>query len=137
MSERGSILILVPALLLVLMALGVIAVDSAAEYLAHRELTDFTAGAADDVVAASLDHPAFYRGSLRLQPQAAQTAVDSLRGSSSTGAMEITEAVASVSPAGDVVTVRATATVRDVFGTRRAVVIHAASTARVREVRVS
>ena len=73
-SERGSVMMLVPAGFLVLMMLGVLAVDSAATYLAQQQLRDSLTAAANDAVTAGLSNHSFYSsGALTLD--AAQAAV--------------------------------------------------------------
>jgi hypothetical protein len=73
---RGSVLALVPAAVLVLILLGALAVDSAAAYLAQRQLSDAMAGAANDAATAALSDRAFYdRGQLLLDPEAAASVV--------------------------------------------------------------
>ena len=53
---------LVPAGVLVLVVLGAIAVDSAAAFLAQRELTSAAAAAANDAAGAAVSEESFYRG---------------------------------------------------------------------------
>lgn len=60
--ERGSVLMLVPAGVLVLFVLGSIAVDSSIAFLAQRELTSAAAAAANDAAGAALSDESFYRG---------------------------------------------------------------------------
>lgn len=68
-SERGSVLMLVPAGFLVLLLLAALAVDSAVAYQAHDQLRDAVSAAANDSVAAGLDSTAFYSGAgLTLDP---------------------------------------------------------------------
>ena len=62
---RGSVLMLVPAAVLVLVMLGAIAVDFAAVFLAQRQLTDTLSAASNDAAGAALSDAAFY-GSGRL-----------------------------------------------------------------------
>jgi Flp pilus assembly protein TadG len=75
-GERGSALLLVPAGVLVLLALAGIAVDSAVVLLAQRELTSAAAAAANDA-ATQIDDAAFYRASasaMTLDPRGAADA---------------------------------------------------------------
>jgi Flp pilus assembly protein TadG len=58
--ERGSVLLLMPAGVLVLLVLGAIAVDFSLVHLAQRELADAAAAAANDAAVAGLDEGAFY-----------------------------------------------------------------------------
>ena len=71
-SEHGSVLMLVPALVLVLVVLAAIAVDSAVIFLGQRQLGDAAAAAANDA-ASALSDPSFYRaGSVALDPSVAR-----------------------------------------------------------------
>lgn len=56
-------LMLVPAGVLVLVVLGAIAVDSAAAFLAQRELTNAATAAANDAAGAAVSEQSFYRAS--------------------------------------------------------------------------
>ncbi|HEX9531019.1 MAG TPA: hypothetical protein VF954_07765, partial [Acidimicrobiales bacterium] len=60
LGDRGSVLLLVPAAVLVLVILGAIAVDSAVVFLGQRELANGADAAANDAATAFSD-PAFYR----------------------------------------------------------------------------
>lgn len=60
--QRGSVLMLVPAGVLVLFVLGAIAVDHAIAFVGQRELTSAAAAAANDVAAAALSEQVFYGG---------------------------------------------------------------------------
>jgi hypothetical protein len=67
------VLVLIPAGFLVLIILGALAVDSAAAYLAQRQLRDALTAAANDAATAGLSDRSFYGGgTLTLNP--AQTA---------------------------------------------------------------
>jgi len=138
--ERGSVLILVPATVLVLLVLGVIAVDSSVAYLARRQLADFTAGAADRAAATALDKAAFYAsGQLRIDPNAAQRVVDAAETAARRDGLDITSVNVTVGPADRSVTVAASATARTVFGLavggRRTFTVRASTTTDVAEVR--
>jgi hypothetical protein len=61
-GERGSVLLLVPAAVLVLVVLGAIAVDFALAFLGQRELNAAAAAAANDAAGAALSDAAFYSG---------------------------------------------------------------------------
>ena len=61
-GERASVLMLVPAAVLVLFVLGAIAVDFAVAFLAQRELSNAAAAAANDAAAAAVSDEVFYRG---------------------------------------------------------------------------
>lgn len=58
--EHGSVLLLVPAGVLVLVVLGAVAVDFALAFLGQRELTAAAAAAANDAAGAALSDAAFY-----------------------------------------------------------------------------
>jgi hypothetical protein len=58
--DRGSVLALVPAGLLVLMILAALAVDSAVAYLGQQQLHDALSAAANDAVTRGLNHGSFY-----------------------------------------------------------------------------
>lgn len=60
-SQRGSVLMLVPAGVLVLVILGAIAVDSAIAFLGQRQLADAATAAANDAAAAAVASEVFYR----------------------------------------------------------------------------
>jgi hypothetical protein len=75
-SDRGSVLALVPAGFLVLVALGALAVDSAVTYLGQQELHDTLVAAANDAASSAIDHSAFYgSGSVVISLPAAQQVV--------------------------------------------------------------
>ena len=65
--ERGSVLMLVPAAVLVLVILGAIAVDFSVAFMGQRELTNAAAAAANDAATAISEH-SFYRGGGGLSP---------------------------------------------------------------------
>jgi len=131
-----------PAVVLVLLILGTIALDAAVTYLGHRELADLAAGAADTAAAKALDRQAFYDqgGHLRIDPGGAQAVVDELRSSARGGGVDVTDASAAVSADGQRVTVVVRGTVHAVFGPavggHRTVVVTARATATIAEVRV-
>ncbi|MDQ3574400.1 MAG: hypothetical protein M3404_05670 [Actinomycetota bacterium] len=60
-AERGSVLMLVPAAVLVLVVLGAIAVDFSVAFLGQRELTGSAAAAANDAATAIAERR-FYQG---------------------------------------------------------------------------
>jgi hypothetical protein len=78
--EGGSVLALVPAAFLVLVILGALAVDSAATYLAQRQLRDSLSAAAADAVGAGLSRSSFYEhGAVILSlPQSVQVVCQSV-----------------------------------------------------------
>jgi hypothetical protein len=75
-TERGSVLMLVPAGFLVLVILAALAVDSAATYLGQQQLHDSLVAATNDAVTAGLSSPSFYsNGAVVLDPNAVGRAV--------------------------------------------------------------
>lgn len=82
--ERGSVLLLFPAAVLVLVVLGAIAVDAAVVFLGEREAASLAAGAANDA-ATAVDEAAFReRGEFVLdEDRARRVALASLAASSS------------------------------------------------------
>lgn len=141
--ERGSALLLFPAAVMVVFALGVICVDSGSAYLARRALTDHVAGAADEVAAQAVDLNAFYGNpaELRIDPQRAQRALEDITTAQRTdGGVVITGEQLVVSSDGRQVTVTATGRARAVFAfgpaRRRFVTLTARATATVHEVSI-
>jgi Flp pilus assembly protein TadG len=59
--QRGSVLLLFPAAVLVVLVLAAVTVDSSIAFLAQRELANATAAAANDAATRALDTQAFYR----------------------------------------------------------------------------
>lgn len=59
-SERGSVLMLMPAAVLVLVVLGAVAADAAIVFMAQRELQAGTAAAANDAVVAAIEEASLY-----------------------------------------------------------------------------
>ena len=76
--EDGSVLMLVPAGILVLLVLAAVAVDSALVFVAQRDLANRTAAAANDIAAAAVSDDAFYDGggTIVLQEARADAFVD-------------------------------------------------------------
>lgn len=71
--ERGSVLALMPAAVLVFVVLGALAVDSALAFLGEREASNAAAAAANDAAAAAVDRSTFYGGGdVRLDPAVAR-----------------------------------------------------------------
>lgn len=117
-GDRGSVLMLIPAAVLVVLLLGAIAVDSAVAYLGHRELQDFTASVADQAASAALDKSPFYgSGAVRIDEAAArQVAMDAWRARNGSGGLTILVVDIAFGAGDRAVTVTATGTVHDVFG---------------------
>lgn len=70
--ERGSVLMLMPAAVLVFLILGALAVDYGGVFSTHRDLANAAAAAANDAATQSIDLDHFYEtGELRLVPERA------------------------------------------------------------------
>lgn len=142
-GQAGSVLIMFPAVVLVVLMLGAICVDSASAYLAKRALLDEATAIADDAAVRGLDQASFYASPpiLRIDPDRARTiAADRLMAEAHDGGIEITAARVEVSPDGRSVTVSAEGRARTVFAPvagGRHVSVRGEATAHVREVRVS
>ena len=79
-GERGSVLMLVPAGVLVLVVLGALAVDAAVAFLGQREVSDAAAAAANDAATYAIANRAFYAGArpgtVVIDPAAARDAAE-------------------------------------------------------------
>ncbi len=72
-GQRGSVLLLFPAAVLIVMVLAAITVDSSIAFLAQRELANATAAAANDAAGEGVDGQAFYRDDrIALDPAAVE-----------------------------------------------------------------
>ena len=127
-EQRGSVLLLVPAGVLVLVILGALAVDAALAFLGQRALTHAAAAAANDVAAAAVSDAAFYRdGRVELDRSAATRVASEALSHRGWRGVEVIER--SVEVAGDQVCVRVTGRVRYLFspvvpGVDRSAVVH-------------
>ena len=75
-SDRGSVLMLMPAAFLILLVLGAIAVDLTAIRVGQRSLLSSATDAANDAVTVGLDEAAFRSGEgYRLDPERVRGAV--------------------------------------------------------------
>lgn len=72
--ERGTVLLLMPAAVFILCVLGALVVDSAHATMRRRELQNAADAAANDAAALSLDPVTLRRGSVLLDPDAADAA---------------------------------------------------------------
>ncbi len=79
--QRGSVLLLFPAAVLIVIVLAAITVDSSIAFLAQRELANATAAAANDAAGQTVDGDAFYRDDrIELDPAAVEAvAVERVR----------------------------------------------------------
>ncbi len=87
MAERGSVLLLMPTAVLVVLVLGALAVDLSVVHLAEREVVSAASAAANDAVTHGLDEDAFYStGLYSLDPaQVAEVVRTSLAAQSQPG----------------------------------------------------
>lgn len=70
--QTGSVLLLFPAAVLIVVVLAAIAVDAAIAFLGQREVANAVAAAANDAAGVGIGDDAFYRGgSVDLDPDAA------------------------------------------------------------------
>jgi uncharacterized membrane protein len=141
--ERGSVLILVPALVLVVLILGAIAVDSAVAYLGHRELQDFSTSVAQQVATATLSQASFYEngGAVEIdETKAAAIISQAVQAQNATGGLTHLTVAPPTFPDPQTVVIRATATVDNVFapavGGHATTTITAEASAHVTEVRI-
>jgi len=74
-GDRGSVLILMPACLLIVLVLASIAVDMTLVHLRQRQAMDVAASAANDAVTAGVDVGALRAGQFRVEPSAARRVV--------------------------------------------------------------
>lgn len=108
---------LMPAAVLVLVALAGVTVDAALVFLADRQLADAAAAAANDAVAAALDDAAFYgEGELRVDPATARRVVAEAVAARSADWLGPVDVVRVEVRAGPMVTVELAGTVRRLFG---------------------
>jgi len=80
-GQRGSVLLLFPAAVLIVLVLAAITVDSSIAFLAQRELANATAAAANDAAGRAVDSQAFYQDDrIELDPDAVEAvAVERVR----------------------------------------------------------
>ena len=114
-------LLLFPAAILIVVVLAAISVDSAASFLAQRELAGAVAAAANDAATEGLANRAFYQyDRIELDPgAAARVAEDEVRRALDPARYRDLQVQVSVTPSSPgcppVVTVRASATVDTIF----------------------
>jgi hypothetical protein len=75
-DDRGSVLMLVPAGVLILFVLASIAVDMSLVHLRKRQAFDLASAAANDAASAGADQAALRSGSYVIEPDAARAVVD-------------------------------------------------------------
>jgi hypothetical protein len=133
-GESGSVLMLVPAGILVLLVLGAIAVDSAVVFLAQRDLANRTAAAANDIAGAAVSDEAFYTGGAIVVPEGVADAFVDVSFSAARRPAGFESWSADARTVGRSVTVSAEAEVRYLFapavpGAARTTTVRARSTA--------
>ena len=90
-AERGSVLMLMPAAVLIVILLGSLAVDSAIAFLGEREALSLASAAANDAAAAALDQEAFRAtGEFTLDHDRARLIVDATLEASSSELHDVT-----------------------------------------------
>jgi hypothetical protein len=75
-SDTGSVLILMPACVLVVLVLAAIAVDMSLVHLRQRQAFDVAASAANDAVTAGADPASLRAGTYHVPPPAARAVVE-------------------------------------------------------------
>ena len=81
-DERGSVLMLVPAGVLIVFVLASIAVDLSLVHLRKRQAFDLASAAANDAATAGADQAALRSGSYVIEPGSARSVVDDVVGAS-------------------------------------------------------
>jgi hypothetical protein len=81
-DERGSVLMLVPAGVLIVFVLASIAVDMSLVHLRKRQAFDLASAAANDAATAGADQAALRSGSYVIEPGSARAVVDDVVGAS-------------------------------------------------------
>ena len=81
-DERGSVLMLVPAGVLIVFVLASIAVDMSLVHLRKRQAFDLASAAANDAATAGADQAALRSGSYVIEPDSARSVVDDVVGAS-------------------------------------------------------
>lgn len=77
MRERGSVLALMPAAVLIFIGLGSLAVDSSLTYLGEREVSNIASAVANDAATEAIDVVRFYgTGEVVIDPARAQQVAD-------------------------------------------------------------
>lgn len=90
-GERGSVLMLMPAAVMIVILLGSIAVDHAIAFLGEREAAGLATAAANDAATAALDQDAFRAtGEFRLDHDRARRVVEATLASSSSELHDVT-----------------------------------------------
>lgn len=116
MGERGSVLALLPASVLVFMVLGAIAVDGSLTFLAERQVSNLAAAVANDAAAQGVDVERFHDGlGVALDEARVQAVVDSAQASAATSLAHLDAIAIDADVVGDEVLVSVTARSRSLF----------------------
>lgn len=75
-SERGSVMMLFPVAVMIVLLLGALVVDAAIVYLAQRHAHGVALDAANDATGAGLDGGAFRRGSIEVDARRAEAVAE-------------------------------------------------------------
>lgn len=101
-TERGSVLMLMPAAVLIVIVLASITVDFAVVFLGERELASLAGAAANDAATAGLDQERFREtGAFVLDPDRVGAVVHSTLAASSSEVRDITVTVSVTDVAGE------------------------------------
>ncbi|MEO7555273.1 MAG: hypothetical protein ABIV94_01545 [Acidimicrobiales bacterium] len=115
LRDRGSVLMLVPAGVLVLVMLAGMTFDFAHVYVAQRELADLAESVANDVATYAVDQPALRREGRVAFDQDRADQIVALAASVPPSGVRITGLSATIDPDSGAVVVTATAEVDPVF----------------------
>jgi hypothetical protein len=77
-GDRGGVLLLVPAGLLIVLVMASIAVDMSLVQLRQRQAHDLAAGAANDAATAAIDHARLRSGEVVVDAEAAEAVVGTI-----------------------------------------------------------
>lgn len=114
MRERGSVLALMPAAVLVFIVLGSLAVDASMTFLAERQVANLASSVANDAATQGIDVVHYYAtGELVIDPARVQDVADAAMVGS--GLAHLSDLSIETDVTGDVVAVRVQARVRSLF----------------------
>ena len=88
-DQRGSVLALMPAAVLVFVVLGALAVDSALAFLGERQVSNLAAAVANDAAVQAIDFDRYYQtGEIVLDPVLVEDVAVAALGASGLGHLE-------------------------------------------------
>jgi Flp pilus assembly protein TadG len=112
--ERGSVLALMPAAVLVFIVLGSLAVDASLAFLGEREVSNLAAAVANDAATEGIDVVRYYgTGDIVIDPARVRAVADAAVARNDAGLVDLTIDTDVVGD--DVVVVRVRARVRSLF----------------------